>query len=89
MTERKWLAIPGSSDRLVLLAYDDGPARFANLSRRRKDDSEAWNAEPPEKQDAWVDVETDGDVVVASSWSCWRVTLAADSGRELSRVFTK
>ncbi len=89
MVQKKWLALPGSTDRLVLLSYEGGPARFANLSRVQADGSELWVAQPPESQDAWVDVDLQGGLVVATSWSCWRVSLALDSGEEVARVFTK
>ena len=90
MVQRKWLALPDSTDRLVLLSYEDGPPRFANLTRVNADGSEIWVAtDTPEDQDAWVDVVLQGEEVIATSWSGWRVSLALDTGEEVGRVFTK
>lgn len=56
----------------------------------RADGSELWSVHPPEgDQDAWVSVRIDGDTVLATSYSGWRVRLDPDSGREMERHFTK
>ena len=36
----------------------------------------------PDNQDSWVSVEVEGYQVIADSWSCWRVLLDAETGRE-------
>ena len=89
VVQRKWLALPDSTDRLDLLSYEDGPPRFASLARVHADGSEVWVARPPEDQDAWVDVVLRGREVIATSWFGWRVSLALDNGEEVGRVFTK
>jgi hypothetical protein len=91
MRERQSLAFPGSEDRRVLYAYEDydQSAVVANLVRVRPDGSVAWLATPPEPQDAWVAASSEGDDVVANSWSGWQVRFAVATGAELSRVFTK
>lgn len=84
------MPIGGLADRLVFYAYEDGADTSSdNLVRMRSDGSIVWKAQPPEAQDAWVDISLEDDEVIAKSWSCWRVTLSATTGAELHRVFTK
>jgi hypothetical protein len=39
--------------------------------------------------DAWTAVRVDRQQVIANSWSCFEVRLDLNSGREISRTFTK
>ena len=89
MPQSKWIAIADSPDRLLLTTHDQGLAGFTTLARVSDDGKELWRASPPDPQDSWVDVEESEGRVIATSWSCWRITLEADTGRETSRVFTK
>jgi hypothetical protein len=89
MRERKSLPVQGTEDRIVLYAYEDCPLDTANLMRARPDGSIVWAANPPEAQDAWVDVAFNKDTLLANSWSCWQVSLSLATGAEIHREFTK
>ena len=56
----------------------------------RSDCSEVWRVMSPQgSHDRWTEAYVDGEHVVALSWSCYRVTIDAATGDELSRTFTK
>jgi len=54
----------------------------------------AWAAFPPrgddsEGQDSWTFVRLDGHQLIANSWSAYEVHLDLDTGKEITRQFTK
>jgi hypothetical protein len=78
-----------SDDRLVIDHGDDVTLR-GSLALVRADGTEVWRVMPPRGVgDRWTEARFDGDRVSAFSWSCYRVTLDAETGTELDRVFTK
>jgi hypothetical protein len=85
------IAIPGSKDVLELAPTPEGLGYLASVIRRRSDGSAAWIAPPPrdDMDDAWTAVRVDGQQVIANSWSYFEVRLDLNSGREISRTFTK
>ena len=85
------IPLPGSSDVLELAPTTDGLGYTASITKRRRDGSAAWTALPPggDLQDAWTAVRVDGQQVVANSWSCFEVRLDLDTGKEITRQFTK
>jgi len=85
------IPIPGSDDVLELAPTADGYGYTASITRRRSDGSAAWTALPPrgEQQDAWTTVRVDGQQMVADSWSAFEVRLDLDTGKEITRQFTK
>jgi hypothetical protein len=85
------IPLPSSSDVLELAPTTDGLGYTASITRRRRDGSAAWTALPPggDLQDAWTAVRVDGQQVVANSWSCFEVRLDLDTGKEITRQFTK
>jgi hypothetical protein len=85
------IPIPGSGDVLEPAPAPDGLGYIASVIRRRSDGSAAWMAPLPrdDMDDAWTAVRVDGQQVIANSWSCFEVCLDLNSGREISRTFTK
>ena len=84
------IPIPGSGDVLELAPTPDGLGYIASVIRRRSDGSAARMAPPRDDTDnGWTAVRVDGQQVIASSWSCFEVRLDLNSGREISRTFTK
>lgn len=86
------IPIPGSDDVLELwLRRRTVWGYIASVIRRRSDGSAAWMAPPPrdDMDDGWTAVRVDGQQVIANSWSCFEVRLDLNSGREISRTFTK
>lgn len=73
---------------LELSATKDG--YVAAIIGRKPDGSTGWKALPPAGEaDTWTSVRLDGDEVIASSWSGWRVHLNPVTGAETGRHFTK
>lgn len=85
------IPIPDSDDTLDLAPGEDGLGHAVRIARRRNDGSVRWTAVPPEgePQDAWTAVRLEGPRVIANSWSCYLVQLDLETGREISRMFTK
>jgi hypothetical protein len=87
------IEIPGSSDFIQLLPYDSSgaPKQFQNLSRCLASGEKVWVAELPSRSDndAYVNVQIEGERVVAWSWSCYRVELNMVSGSIENSTFTK
>jgi hypothetical protein len=85
------LPVPGSDDELELAPTADGLGYAASIIRRRSDGSAAWTALPPlgEHQDAWTTVRLQEHQLVANSWSAFEVHLDLNTGREITREFTK
>ena len=48
-----------------------------------------WEAETSGSQDAYVSFSVRDGTIQANSWSCYRVDIDVDSGKIVSRVFTK
>jgi outer membrane protein assembly factor BamB len=67
----------------------DGPAR--NLVCVNPDGQLRWRAFLPTSQrtDAYVDVDYDGRVLTANSWSGYQVVLDVASGSIVDKIFTK
>lgn len=93
MTTPKILEVPGSSDFIQLPPFDapDRPKHFQNLSRCSASKESVWVADLPTRSepDAYVDVQVEGNRVIAWSWSCYQVELSVDSGAIEKVVFTK
>lgn len=84
------IAVPGSSDTIVIGDTEVRAVRYVLLRRMTPDGTELWRAAPPNGAgDAWVFARVDGNEVVARSWSCYVVWLDLDIGSELRREFTK
>lgn len=84
------VAIPGSSDQLVLTDYMGATPDRGNLARVREDGTEAWRVVPRIlSQDTWTTARIEGERIIAYTWSGWDVVLDLDTGRELDRVFVK
>jgi uncharacterized protein YbaA (DUF1428 family) len=85
------IQLPRSDDVLELAPTADDFGYTASITRRRRDGTAAWTALPPrgDVQDAWTAVQLNGNEVVAYSWSAFEVRLDLDTGREITRQFTK
>lgn len=84
------IAVPGSSDTIVIGDTADRAVRYERLCRMTCDGRRLWTVSPPNGAgDAWVSARVDGDEVVARSWSCYLVWLDLDTGCELRRELTK
>lgn len=87
----KGLAVPGSNDCLVLLEYwAQKQHGFENLLRIHPDGAIAWRAALPDPtDDAYVGMAWEDGVLVAGSWSGYKVTIDPSTGRILTRTFVK
>ena len=85
--EREW-AIPGSTDRFVLL-LPRGRGHDENLLRVTSDGELIWRARLPETGDSWVDCRFEGGAIYANSWSSYLVRIDPDTGETISKTFTK
>jgi hypothetical protein len=75
--------------RLELTDYYSAPANVSNL-RCYGPLGELWQAELGEPSGGhYVAFETDGDRILANSWDCYLVELDRDTGKILSKTFTK
>jgi hypothetical protein len=85
------ILIPGSGDVLELAPTADGLGYTGSVTRRRSDGYEAWAAFTPrgEQHDSWTSVRLDGHQLIATSWSAFEVHLELDTGKEITRHFTK
>jgi hypothetical protein len=85
------ILLPGSDAALELAPTTDGLGYTASITRRRRDGSVAWTALPPHggQQDAWTAIRLAGQQVIANSWSSFVVHLDLDTGKEITRQFTK
>jgi hypothetical protein len=92
----KAAALPETPDAIVLLEspeIDDSRTPFLNLLRVGPCGEVKWRAELPEPDD-WTDEYVDFDLypdgaLGANTWSCFSVALDPETGRILSKVFTK
>ena len=85
--DRAW-DVPGSHDRILLLK-PLGRGHDENLIRVSDAGSLVWRAQLPETNDSWVACRFEDGVLFANSWSCYLVRLDANSGRLISKTFTK
>lgn len=78
---------------IVLLDYMEmGSGPVNNLIRMNRDGTVAWQALLPttEPSDAYVDFSLASEgLILASSWSGWRVRLDAESGEIIEKLFAK
>jgi len=84
--------IPGSDDALVLLDYMGEPAGpCRNLVRIQADGQIVWRAELPSSSntEAYVAVDIDGGLLVAKSWTGYRVILDELTGKIRESNYTK
>jgi hypothetical protein len=88
---QKILRLPESDDHVVLLEYHSGGSENQqNLVRISPNGSIVWRAELPRSQtDTYVDAEIKGGRLFAGSWSAFHVEIDPESGKILSREFTK
>lgn len=92
MSDHLWeQLLPGTTDVLALLTWDERTGRFANLERRTRHGSTVWQVAPPthDNEDCWVSAEFLDGRLFANSWSCYRAEISLDSGSVLSKTFTK
>jgi hypothetical protein len=86
------VVLPYNSGKLVL--YDwisyEGFRSPQNLELHESSGNIIWAAKPPDDSaDCFVRVRLDGDTIVANSFSAWMVTLDKQTGKILTKVFTK
>lgn len=92
---RQVAGLSETDDAMVLLEsppIDDSRQPFPNLLRVRPTGSVVWRAElpvPGDWTDSYVEFEQNDGVLSANSWSCYYVVLDRETGRILSREFTK
>jgi hypothetical protein len=83
-------ALPVDEDCIILLDPDASKkSAFRNLLRVGRDCELKWVADLPTSPDAFVDMRFDGSVLVARSWSGYKVRLDPSSGRKLAQEFVK
>lgn len=90
---RVWKVLPisDSEDCLVLLEFwERSQYAFQNLLRVRPNGSIVWRAELPDRgADSYVGVEWTTGELTAGSWSGFEVVLNPNTGRIISKKFTK
>lgn len=85
--EGRW-DIPRSKDRLILLK-PLGRGHDENLIRVTLRGLLVWRAELPETGDSWTECRFHNGVLFGNSWSSYLARIDVDSGRILSKTFTK
>jgi hypothetical protein len=91
------IPLPGTGDAIVLLDWMAGPLNacgqrpgFPNLVRLTPEGRVVWRADPAvQDKDFWVAVRWRDCGLYGNTWSCYYIHLDPETGRELSRVFTK
>jgi hypothetical protein len=89
---KKFIAFPAAAGWLVLLHHQAVCGkRLRNLLYVDSNGLERWRAHLPKGTvpDSFVDVEVEGGTIVASTWSCYRMVLDANTGATVSVKFTK
>ena len=82
------IAVPHSDDRIVVV--QDPSFNVPHLVRRRQDGTVVWKVLPPEPpNDNWTELSIEDGIVLASTWSCYRLAIDLHTGQELNRTFTK
>jgi hypothetical protein len=61
----------------------------SNLRRRSPSGTDVWIAETPDIADYFVEVHLDGDRLLATSFSGYRLVIDTQTGRTLSKEFVK
>lgn len=89
------VAIPGTDDAAVVLDPDAGPRNalgqvkaWPHLARVTPQGHVRWQVEAG-PHDWWVSIRTEGDRLLANTWSGFLKELDPDTGRVLSSTFTK
>jgi hypothetical protein len=87
------LGITNNQDCIVLCELEEtSPKVFGNLFRFSPQGHVVWIAKMPEivaESDYYVQMEMDGNELVANSWTAFRVQIDIRNGHILKRVFTK
>lgn len=85
-------AIPNSSDGLALYHYyrpDHPYGAFETLVRVRPDGSIVWRAELPETSDVYVTAGLTNGRLFARSYGCYDVEINIETGKIVTKQFTK
>lgn len=90
-TVKQIIQMPGRKTCIVLLDPDQKNGIFQNLVAVDVNGCILWKAELPDSTggDVYLDVNFQGDLLVAHSWSGFKVVIDPESGRILSKEFTK
>lgn len=89
------IALTGTDDVIVRVdppEIDDSLKPYSNLFRVDSAGRVVWSADlplPEDWTDFYVEVEIAEGELKAGSWSCYAMTLDSETGRILSKVFTK
>jgi hypothetical protein len=82
------IGIPGSSDAIVLC--ERGPSsRDRNLLRVRADGTILWIAPAPPSFGSYCKIMLEDSVLVAWTWSCYRLRIDLETGDAIDVTFTK
>src|SRR5688500_5107606 len=73
--------LPDNAGSVVLYDWED-MRDGGNLVRRNSDDEVLWRAAPPMKgmQDCFTAISWDGKVLIANTWSCYRIGVNLQNG---------
>jgi hypothetical protein len=83
-------AIPVDGDCVIMLNSDASKERiFRNLFRIGCDGRQRWLAELPAEPDVFLDVQRDGDALMAHTWSGFRMRVDPATGKTRSQEFVK
>lgn len=86
----KVAALPNSDDALILLDWMAAPARDGNLRRYSPELRLIWKAVAPQSShDCYVSFRLEDAVLIADSWSGYKVVIDQATGSILERAFTK
>ncbi|HEY1933181.1 MAG TPA: hypothetical protein VGG99_14295 [Acetobacteraceae bacterium] len=83
-------AMPVDGDCVIMLDPDASKERvFRNLLRVECNGRQRWLAELPADPDTFLDVQREGEALMARTWSGFRMRVDAASGKTRSQEFTK
>jgi len=83
-------ALPVDDECIILLDPDASKQpSFKNLFRVGHDGDAKWFADLPTSPDAFIDMCSEKDRLVARSWSGYRVRIDLKSGRTIAQEFVK
>ena len=85
----KFIAVPASSNWLILLDHMFTPRHSSNLLCVDGNGVERWRASLPTSPDSFVDVKAVENSIFAWTWSCYRLEINVDTGATISMEFTK
>ena len=82
--------VPVDGECVIMLDPDASKDRvFQNLLRIGCDGEPRWVAELPADPDAFMDVHSEHDSLIAGTWSGFRMRIDPESGRTLQQEFVK